>query len=126
MNKLLTAIILATLALVSPQSQAILAPISAPNHYVWVAQTVTHAGRVRVTITRRKSKFYLAKLQSSKLSAEDNDDDYYDDLPEVQVGYRRPELIQVADVHDDVSDEIKIRLLLARKKALQAYQANWT
>ena len=62
----------------------------------------------------------------SNLRLEDNDDDYYDETPEFQVGYRRPELVdQTAEVHDDVSDEVKLRLVLARKKALEAYNRKW-
>jgi hypothetical protein len=86
---------------------------------------VTHAGRVRVTITKTKPKLYLAKSQRILLVLNDDDPDYYDELPDIQVGYRRPELLnQTADV--DLSDEIKIRLLLARKRALQAYHQNWS
>jgi hypothetical protein len=89
---------------------------------------VTAEGRVRVTITKLKPKLHLAKLQRPifKLLAEDQDDDYYNDLPDVQIGYRRPELIdQTAEVHNDISDEIKIRLALARMKALAKYQETW-
>ena len=94
------------------------------NPYAWSAQSVTHAGRVRVTITKTKTKLYLAKLQRILLVLND-DTDYYDELLDIQVGYRRPELVdQTADV--DLSDEIKIRLLLARKRALQAYHQNWS
>jgi hypothetical protein len=86
---------------------------------------VTHGGRVRVTITKTKPKLYLAKSQRILLVLNDDDADYYDELPDIQVGYRRPEVInQTADV--DVSDEIKIRLLLARKRALEAYHQNWS
>ena len=97
------------------------------NPYEWSAQTVTHAGRVRVTITKTKPKLYLAKSQRILLVLNDDDTDYYDELPDIQVGYRRPELVdQTAEVHGDISDEIKIRLLLARKRALEAYHATWS
>jgi hypothetical protein len=124
-----TLLIALTLALLSQQSQAELAPIlDTSSPYEWVARTVTPEGRVRVTITKTRAKLHLPKTQRSviRLALTDNDDDYYDERPEFQVGYRRPELIdQTAEVHDDISDEIKIRLLLARKRALQAYHANW-
>ena len=62
----------------------------------------------------------------SNLQLEDNNDDYYDETPEFQIGYRRPELVnQTAEVHDDLSDEVKLRLVLARKKALEKYHENW-
>jgi len=106
-------------------SQAESDPFWNTNPYAWSAQTVTHAGRVRVTITKTKPKLYLAKSQRILLVLNDDDPDYYDELPDIQVGYRRPELVnQTADV--DLSDEIKIRLLLARKRALQAYHQNWS
>jgi len=86
---------------------------------------VTHAGRVRVTITKTKPKLYLVKSQRILLVLDDDDPDYYDELPDIQVGYRRPELInQTAEV--ELSDEIKIRLLLAPKRPLQAYYQNWS
>ena len=106
-------------------SQAESDPFWNANPYAWSAQTVTHAGRVRVTITKTKPKLYLVKSQRILLVLDDDDPDYYDELPDIQVGYRRPELInQTAEV--ELSDEIKIRLLLARKRALQAYYQNWS
>ena len=106
-------------------SQAESDPFWNTNPYAWSAQTVTHAGRVRVTITKTKPKLYLVKSQRILLVLDDDDPDYYDELPDIQVGYRRPELLnQTADV--DLSDEIKIRLLLARKRALEAYHATWS
>ena len=129
LHTLLTALTLATLTLLSRQSQAELAPTSdTSSPYEWVARTVTPEGRVRVIITKTKPKLHLPKTQRPvvRLVLNDNDDDYYDETPEFQVGYRRPELVnQIAEVHDDISDEIKIRLLLARKRALEAYHANW-
>ena len=123
MNKLLPALILAVL--ISGVSRAESDPFWNTNPYAWSAQTVTHAGRVRVTITKTKPKLYLAKSQRILLVLNDDDPDYYDELPDIQVGYRRPELLnQTADV--DLSDEIKIRLLLARKRALEAYHATWS
>ena len=128
MHTLIQALILATLAVISNQSQAELAPISDTNHYAWVAQTATPGGRVRVTITKIKPKLHLVRSQQSiaRLLVNGQDDDYYDDLPDIQVGYRRPELFdQSAEVHHTISDEIKLRLILARKKALEKYQETW-
>jgi hypothetical protein len=88
---------------------------------------VTQSGRVRVVIAKQKPKLYLAKSQRILLVLDDDDTDYYDEFPDIQVGYRRPELVnQTANVNDDISDEIKIRLLLARKRALEVYHANWS
>jgi hypothetical protein len=128
MNKLLQALTLVILGLISQQSHSQLAPVSDNSRSEWVAQTVTAGARVRVTITKQKPKLRLAKTQRPvvRLALNDNDDDYYDETLEFQTGYRRPELVdQTADVQD-ISDEIKIRLLLARKRALEAYHATWS
>jgi hypothetical protein len=128
LHTLLTALTLATLALLSQQSQAELAPIlDTTSHSEWVAPTVTTEGRVRVIITKTKAKLHLPKTQRPviRLSLEDDDSDYYDELPDLQIGYRRPELVdQTAEV-EDISDEIKIRLAIARLKALEAYNKKW-
>jgi hypothetical protein len=128
MNKLLQILILTTLVLASQQSQSESVQVSDNNRSEWVAQTATAGGRVRVTITKAKPKLHLPKPHRPviRLSVDDREDDYYAEIVEFQVGYRRPELInQSAEIHDDISDEIKIRLLLARKRALEAYDRKW-
>jgi hypothetical protein len=125
----LTQALFATATLASQQSPAESVQALDTNRSEWVAQTATVGGRVRVIITKHKPKLHLPKPHQPliRLSVEDDDTDYYDELPDIQIGYRRPELIdQNAEIHDDVSDEIKIRLLLARKRALEAYHTNWS
>jgi hypothetical protein len=127
-HTLLSILLLATLTLTSQKSSAELDPYLVHNPYEWVAPTVTADGRVRVIITKTKTKRHLPKTQRPivRLAVNDNDDDYYSEMLEFQVGYRRPELVdQTAEVNDDISDEIKIRLVLARKKALKKYQETW-
>ena len=130
MQKLLQIPILVILSLLSQQSSAESDPYLEHNPSEWVALTATTGDRVRVTITKQKPKLRLAKTQRPlvqliRLSADD-DTDYYNELPDLQVGYRRPELLdQSVDIHDDISDEIKIRLLLARMRALEAYNKKW-
>jgi hypothetical protein len=124
----LTILILAVLSLIAPTSSAQPSPSLSNTRLEWPAPTVTAAGRVRVTITKTKPKIHLARQHRPVilLRLDDTDTDYYDELPNFQVGYRRPELVdQTAEVND-ISDEIKIRLLLARKRALQAYHATWS
>lgn len=124
----LTTLILVILSLVAPTSQAQDNPPLSNTHLEWPAPTVTPVGRVRVIITKNKSKLHLPKIQRPiiQLVLEDDDTDYYDESPDIQVGYRRPELVdQVAEVHDDLSDEIKLRLVLARIKALEKYHKKW-
>ena len=91
------------------------------------AHIAIHAGRVRVTITKTKPRLHLAKQQRpiAKLFFEDDDSDYYDELPDIQVGYRRPELIDQS-VDLELSDHVKIRLALARMKALKRYEEIWS
>jgi hypothetical protein len=79
-------------------------------------------------LQKAKPKLRLPRKQKplSNLQLEDNDDDYYNETPEFQTGYRRPELVDcTAEVHDDLSDEIKLRLVLARKRALERYHEKW-
>jgi hypothetical protein len=97
-----------------------------PSEYV--VQIVTPVDRARVTIKKPRARIHLAKTHQpiDRLKINDNDTDYYDELPDLQVGYRRPELVdQTGQVHDDLSDEVKIRLVLARKRALEAYHRTW-
>lgn len=110
----------------------ILSPVALANlplrntHLEWFVQTATVGERVRVTITKPRVKLHLAKQQRPVIRAlfDDREDDYYDETPEFQVGYRRPELVnQYADV--ELSDEIKLRLALARMKALARHKEIW-
>ena len=125
LRTLLQLLILAVLPLGVSQAES--GPFWNTSPYAWSAQTVTQSGRVRVVIAKQKPKLYLAKSQRILLVLDDDDTDYYDEFPDIQVGYRRPELVNQTDnVNDDISDEIKIRLLLARKRALEVYHANWS
>lgn len=126
-HTILMALILGTLTLVSQQSLATSDFNLESSRLGSVAHSVIHEGRVRVIITKVKAKLHLPKSYkpATLLKLDDDDNDYYDELTEFQVGYRRPELInQSAEV--ELSDEIKIRLLLARKRALDTYHANWS
>jgi hypothetical protein len=95
-----------------------------PSEYV--ARIVTPVERVRATITKPRARIHLAKTHQpvARLSLNEDDTDYYDETPDLQVGYRRPELFnQTADV--DLTDEIKLRLFLARTRALETYSRKW-
>lgn len=128
MNKLLQILTLAGLVLTSQLSPAQSEHRWDSNRLGWDAQTATAGARARVIITRTKSKLHLPKTQRplARFFADDRDNDYYDETPEFQIGYRRPELVdQPARVHDELSDETKLRLVLARKKALEKYHEKW-
>lgn len=98
-----------------------------PSEYV--VRSVTPADRVHVVITKPRARIHLAKTYQpiARLVLEEDDTDYYDELPDLQIGYRRPELVNTTGhiVSDDLSDEVKLRLVLARKKALEAHSRNW-
>lgn len=124
-HTLLQLLILVALPLGVSQAQS--GPLWNSTLYAWSAQTVTQDGRVRVIITKTKAKLHLPKSQKPlKVFLDDNDDDYYNETPEFQIGYRRPELVNCTADVNDISDEIKIRLILARKRALEAYHATWS
>ena len=93
---------------------------------VSVVHSVTPEGRARVVVTKTKPRLHLAKQQRPvvQLVLEEDDTDYYDEPPDLQVGYRRPELVnQSADV--DLPDDIKLRLAIARIKAVEAHKRKW-
>jgi hypothetical protein len=97
-----------------------------PSEYV--ALIAIPVDRVRVVITKPRARIHLAKIHQpvARLFIDEDDTDYYDEAPDLQVGYRRPELVnQISVVNDDLSDEIKLRLVLARKRALEVYNKNW-
>jgi len=97
-----------------------------PSEYV--VRIVTPVERVRVTIKKPRARIHLAKTHQpiARLFLNEDDTDYYDEAPDLQIGYRRPELVnQTAEIHDDLSDEIKLRLVLTRKRALEAYNRTW-
>jgi hypothetical protein len=82
-------------------------------------------------LQKAKPRQHLPRTQKplSNLRLEDDEPDYYNEVPGFQVGYRRPELVdqqgQVVNDNTDLSDEIKLRLVLARMKALERYQEKW-
>lgn len=113
-------------ALLTSQPSLAQSDLEETIHYEPVVHSVTPEGRVRVSIKKPRARIQVAKTHQpvARLFLDEDDTDYYDEPPDLQVGYRRPELFnQSADV--DLSDEIKIRLLLARKRALEAYSKNW-
>ena len=125
LRTLLQVLTLALLPLATSQAES--DPFWNTSPYVWSAQTVTQRGRVRVTITKQKPKLHLARQHKPVILSQLNDDDtdYYNELPDLQVGYRRPELVnQSTDV--ELSDTIKLRLAIARMKAMEAYNRTWS
>jgi len=70
----------------------------------------------------------LLSLQRSNPSElDDDDDDDFDDFPDIQVSYRRPNLITCdnrchAHDEDELSDHVLVRLAVARAKAINRYR----
>jgi hypothetical protein len=75
----------------------------------------------------RKPKLLRSNPHRVPFSLDDNDDDLGLDDDSLQTGYRRPQIVKdkVPDKDDDISDEIKWRLFLARQLALLKYQEKW-
>jgi hypothetical protein len=68
----------------------------------------------------------LLNLQRSNLDIDDDDDDN-DDFPDLHVAYRRQDLEKCSehcqhDGDEELSDYVKVRLALARAKAMLLYK----
>jgi hypothetical protein len=87
-------------------------------HSVLRKVTVTRNALVRAMPRAQRIALKAANL----LQADDDSDDDYDDI-DLQVGYVRPRLTKPAFGIDDISDHAKIRLALAREKALRTYMS---
>lgn len=62
-------------------------------------------------------------LLRSNLAFEDDDIQYYDETLGFHVGYRRPELESVKE--PELSDSVRLRLFLARVRAIERYHEVW-
>lgn len=114
--------------LIVSQSSLAQSDLEETTHLEPVVLSAIPEGRVRVVVTKPRARIQVARIRQPvvHLVVNEDDTDYYDELPDLQVGYRRPELVnQTAEVHDDISDEVKLRLFIARTKALEAYHAKW-
>lgn len=98
-----------------------------PSRSESAVHSVIPRDRVRVNITKPQAKLRLPKQQRPVvlLSLNDDEPDYYTEVTEFQVGYRRPELINCVGQVADLTDEIRLRLALARLRALERYYEKW-
>jgi hypothetical protein len=72
----------------------------------------------------RSQQRLLSQLRSNPSELDDDDDDAFDDFPDIQVSYRRPTLIACDDKchnQDELSDHVLVRLAIARAKAMDRY-----
>ena len=78
---------------------------------------------MRLLSKKQKQQYQLL----SNFALDDNDDDYYDDTPDIYDSYRRPEVhkCSIACDEDCLNQNIRDRLTLARLKALEKYNEVW-
>ena len=78
----------------------------------------------------RTKKVLQRQVQSQQLSnlvCDDNDDPAGPDELDIQSPYRRPKIVETPNSdHDDLSDQVKTRLLIARVRAMEKYREVWT
>lgn len=86
------------------------------------------ANKPKVPLPRTK-KVFQRQVQSQQLSnliCDDSDDPAGPDELDLQSPYRRPKLVENPNSdQDDVSDQVKTRLLIARIRALEKYREHW-
>ena len=75
----------------------------------------------------RTQQRQLSLLRSNPSELDDDDDDALEDFPDLQIAYRRPNLIPCDDKchdhdQDELSDYVLVRLSVAREKALDRYR----
>jgi hypothetical protein len=90
--------------------------------------------RRQLSLTKATKRLHqrpkLLRLAQSKLSkaidADPDDDNDDDDNIAVIVAYREPRLApKKKQVEEELSDHVKMRLLMAREKALALHRATW-
>jgi hypothetical protein len=77
-------------------------------------------------LLKRTTKSLLTQLQLRN-DLEDSDDELNEEI-ELHVSYRRPELVQDAEIVDDdeeLPEHIRWKLFLARQLALAKYREKW-
>ena len=78
----------------------------------------------RLPVKRSQKVLARAAVKPGDMDDNDSGSDDFD----IYVGYRKPEVVNkpVSPEPDELSDYIQIRLLVARLRALQKYQATWS
>ena len=89
-------------------------------------KTQVNTPKVPLTLTKKVLQRQVRSQQLSNLICDDNDDPAGPDELDVQSPYRRPRLVENPNSdQDDVSDQVKTRLLIARVRALEKYREVW-
>jgi hypothetical protein len=73
----------------------------------------------------KKSQHLLLTQQKSNLSFQDGDFFIGPDELDLQVGYRKAQIVANIDDDEELSDYVKTRLLLARLLAMKKYDEKW-
>jgi len=84
------------------------------------------AKRPQLHLSRtKKSQHLLLTQQKSNLSFQDCDFFIGPDELDLQVGYRKAQIVANIDDDEELSDYVKTRLLLARLLAMKKYDEKW-
>jgi hypothetical protein len=75
--------------------------------------------------TTKKQNLLRSNPATPILLTLDTEEDEWEADDIIYVGYRRPELVKDNVIDDDLSEEIKWRLFLARQLALLKYKEKW-
>jgi len=124
--------VILALALLAASSPSLAKMTSVDGTFVYHKRSVL----MSQTVTRNALVHALPKAQRRLLTLNELTDDDDDDAPgpdelDLQVSYRRPEVVDVPDrkPHEDdveLSDYIRVRLAVARARAVQAHRARFS
>jgi hypothetical protein len=88
--------------------------------------TLPKAKRPQLHLSRTKKRQHLLlNQQKSNLSFQDCDFFIGPDELDLQVGYRKAQIVANIDDDEELSDYVKTRLLLARLLAMKKYDEKW-
>jgi len=124
--------VILALALLAASSPSLAKMTSVDGTFVYHKRSVL----MSQTVTRNALVHALPKAQRRLLTLNELTDDDDDDAPgpdelDLQVSYRRPEVVDVPDrkPHEDdveLSDYVRVRLAVARARAVQAHRAQFS
>lgn len=81
--------------------------------------------RTRSVLVHALPKTHRKFVVTNDLTDDENDGPPGADELDLQVSYRRPDIVKDTTQDQDVSDYVKVRLLVARARAMKKYQEIW-
>ena len=99
---------------------------TAEANYQSTAPGSSKVDQVNKVSAKAQTKKHLQRPRALKPLARmdiDEDDDYWDDLVDLQISYRRPDLVDNSEL--PLSDYVRLRLAHARRLAMDQYQKIW-